>query len=116
VITIIVAAALLFVFLIEPQLKLASVVGTYTKIDNSSSLQINSDGTVFVQMPEDSLFGTWKPVNDNIIQVSFTVSGTPMTEQYNFNGNQLVSTSNSNDVLTKSSTNINPIVTQTPEQ
>jgi len=114
----IIAAISLFVFIIEPQLKFSSVVGTYTKSDNSGSMQLNNDGTVFYQERENDkiILGTWTFINNNMIQVSVTLVGTPMTLQYNLNGNQLVNTSDSNNVFVKGSTNSNPIVTQAPVQ
>ena len=114
----IIAAISLFVFIIEPQLKFSSVVGTYTKSDNSGSMQLNNDGTVFYQARENDkiILGTWTFINNNTIQVSVTLVGTPMTLQYNLNGNQLVNTSDSNNVFVKGSTNSNPIVTQAPVQ
>ncbi len=118
VVSIIIVAGCLFVFFIEPQIKLASLVGTYTKSDNSSTMQLNNDGTVFVQPSANTPFvqGTWESVNENTIQVSFAVLGTPITVQYAVNGNQLVSTSDSNEVFVKNSTYNNSIVTQAPVQ
>jgi hypothetical protein len=108
---------------LEPQIKLASVVGTYSRNDNSGSMQLNSDGSVFVQTQGNSagVSGTWKLVNGNMVQVSFTLLGTPVTYQYNLVGNQLVSTSDSTNVLTKQGSASNsaentPLPTQTSTQ
>ena len=113
----IIASLSLFFLVLEPQMKLTSVIGTYSRNDNSGSMQLNSDGSVFVQTQGNSagVSGTWKFVNDNTVQVSFTLLGTPITTQYNFDGKQLVNTANNGNILTKgSSTNNNQLSSSTP--
>lgn len=112
-----VSIGLAYVFAIAPELKLASVTGTYTNPASDATVKVNRDGTVFIQSEGEStgVQGTWKFVDDNTLQVSFTLLGTPNTTQYYFDGNQLTNTANNGNILAKNgSINSNP--TSNPTQ